>query len=70
MAKYTEEQKKWLSRNCLKFDSYVILTSRFNTAFLEDKSVNALQQFVTKKMGIRLNTEKHRNILRESKRNG
>lgn len=56
---YTEEQKKWLSENCLKYDSYAILTNCFNTAFSSDKSKSAIQQFVTKKIGIRLDTEKN-----------
>lgn len=57
-AKYTDEQVEWLFENCLYYNSYRILRKDFNERFGTAKSVQAIQQYITKKLNIHLKTEK------------
>jgi len=59
MAKiYTEDQDLWLIESHTKYDSYKKITTDFNDHFGTKKSVSAIQQRMTKKLCIYLNTDK------------
>jgi hypothetical protein len=56
--RYTDEQVEWLFENCLSYTSYRTLTKDFNYRFGTDKSVQAIQQYVTKVFKVHLKTKK------------
>jgi len=53
---YMQQHITWLKQNANSYHSYAQLAEGFNKKFATTKSVNALQQFVTKKLGIYLCT--------------
>lgn len=55
---YTSEQELWVRNNCRLCDSYQELAEKFNKEFYEEKSVNALQQYVTKTLRLNVNSKK------------
>lgn len=55
---YTEENKKWIIDNYSAFDDYFKFTTAFNQQFNTSKSINAIQQFMYKKLKVRLVTDK------------
>lgn len=55
---YADCHKKWIESNKDKYNSYEDLAKDFNRVFKCEKSTNALQQYITKKCGIYLCTEK------------
>lgn len=55
---YKDFHRKWLEENKDNYNSYEDLTHDFNKTFKCEKSTNALQQFITKRCGIYLSTEK------------
>ena len=52
------EQIKWVEENNHKYDSYIDIAKDFNSEFGTAKSINAIQQMLTKKLKIYLNTQK------------
>jgi len=56
--KYGSKHSEWVLENAGKYNSYEQLASDFNSEFDTNKSVNAVQQFVTKKLGVYLITDK------------
>lgn len=55
---YTETQKQWLFEHYNEYDSYRILTEDFNKEFESDRTVSAIQQYLTKRLGLYLVTDK------------
>lgn len=56
--KYTEEQLNWLRENYQLYDSYRLITIWFNGLFNQNRSVSAIQQVLTKRLGLYLITDK------------
>lgn len=55
---YSSEHKRWLLQNKDRFTEYAEITKAFNEFFRIDKPISAIQQFLTKKMGVYLRTKK------------
>ena len=55
---YTDEQKMWLIDNHCNYTSYRLITKGFNSMFGTNKSVVAIQQYLTKNLNIHLTTPK------------
>lgn len=55
---YTDIQKEWILNNYKECNSYKEFTEKFNQKFELHKSVNALSQFLTKTLGIYIETKK------------
>ena len=55
---YTDIQKEWILNNYKECNSYKEFTEKFNQKFELHKSVNALSQFLTKTLGIYMETKK------------
>lgn len=60
MAKfeYSDEHSKWVVENKDIHSSYESIVRAFNKEFGTDKSVNAIQQFMAKKLGVYLDTDR------------
>lgn len=56
---YTEEQKLWVRNNCKLCGSYKEFAEKFNKHFHTKKSVNALQQYVVKKLRLSVNSARN-----------
>lgn len=55
---YSEKHIKWIAENAKNYKSYAKIVKDFNRQFELEKSVSALQQFMTKKLGIYLKTKR------------
>lgn len=58
MARYNKKHIRWVIENAKRYTSYSLITQDFNKEFGMAKSVNAFQQFMTKKLGIYLVTDR------------
>lgn len=56
--KYTDEQIRWLKENCESYNSYRTIRNDFNKRFDTAKSVQAIQQYLTKVLKVHLVTPK------------
>ena len=56
--KYTEEQITWLKDNYQNYNSYRLIQTEFNELFGDSRSLMAIQQVMTKKLGLYLETDK------------
>ena len=56
---YTKEHELWVRNHCELCTSYTELAEKFNKEFHEEKSVNALQQYVVKKLRLSVNSARN-----------
>lgn len=56
---YTKEHELWVRNHCELCTSYKELAEKFNKEFHEEKSVNALQQYVVKKLRLSVNSARN-----------